>query len=294
MNIKAIGENIDKILKARGMTRVELSNASGLSQMNISRHIKEGTSNLSYIARYAESLGCTISDLTEGVTDPERFVLNEDITGRYPYNLAFAVFTNPWNRKEESENVRENVYRVYIPGLLAAVADLTEREQKVIEDRYMHHMTLEQCGYHFNVTRERIRQVEARALRKLRHPYSSKHWLLDTMDKAREAQEELSRIELENVRLKNYIESHCPESKMACDNKPEDEHPVSVSIDELELSVRSFNCLRRAGINSTADLEGFTVERLMKVRNLGRKSIDEIIMRLKDYGIEIKSEGDGE
>lgn len=294
MNIKAIGENIEKIMKARGMTRVELSNASGLSQMNISRHIKEGTSNLSYIARYAESLGCTISDLTERVTDPERFVLNEDITGRYPYNLAFAVFTNPWNRKEESENVRENVYRVYIPGLLAAVADLTEREQKAIEDRYMHHMTLEQCGYHFNVTRERIRQVEARALRKLRHPYSSKHWLLDTMDKAREAQEELSRIELENVRLKNYIESHCPESKIACDNKPEDEESVSISIDELELSVRSFNCLRRAGINSTADLEGFTVERLMKVRNLGRKSIDEIILRLKDYGIEIKSEGDGE
>ena len=294
MNIKAIGENIDKIMKARGMTRVELSNASGLSQMNISRHIKEGTSNLSYIARYAESLGCTISDLTEGVTDPERFVLNEDITGRYPYNLAFAVFTNPWNRKEESENARENVYRVYVPGLLAAVADLTEREQKVIEDRYMHHMTLEQCGYRFKVTRERIRQVEARALRKLRHPYSSKHWLLDTMDKAREAQEELSRIELENVRLKNYIESHCPESKIACDNKPEDEEPVSISIDELELSVRSSNCLKRAGINSTSDLEGFTVERLMKVRNLGRKSMDEIILRLKDYGIEIKSEGDGE
>ena len=294
MNIEAIGENLNRMMKARGMSITELASRAFTCQSTVQGHVKYGVKSIDYLARYADALGCTISDLTEGATNIEDFTLEQDVTGRYPYNLAYAVFLPSWERKSE-EQIKEakyKVYSVYIPGLLEAVNDLTDREQKVLELRYKHYLTLEQCGYRFNVTRERIRQVEAKALRKLRNPYRSKHWILDTMDKAREVQEKLSRLELENIRLKNYIESHLTNSKIPWDNERKEDSVSDISIDDLELSVRSFNCLRRAGINTIGDLDGFTVERFMKIRNLGRKSMEEVIARLKEYGIEIKSENE--
>ena len=62
-----------------------------------------------------------------------------------------------------------------------------------------------------------------------------------------------------------------------------------MNIDELELSVRSFNCLKRAGINTVEELISRTPEEMMKVRNLGRKSLDEVLAKLKELGLELKS-----
>jgi DNA-directed RNA polymerase subunit alpha len=62
-----------------------------------------------------------------------------------------------------------------------------------------------------------------------------------------------------------------------------------MSIDELELSVRSYNCLKRAGINTVAELTNKTAEDMMKVRNLGRKSLDEVLAKLKELGLELSS-----
>lgn len=62
---------------------------------------------------------------------------------------------------------------------------------------------------------------------------------------------------------------------------------LDVTIDELELSVRSYNCLKRAGINTVQDLINKTEEDMMKVRNLGRKSLDEVIEKLKSMGLDL-------
>ena len=59
----------------------------------------------------------------------------------------------------------------------------------------------------------------------------------------------------------------------------------NMSIDELELSVRSYNCLKRAGINTVGDLRAKTMEDLSKVRNMGRKSIDEILAKMDSLGL---------
>ena len=61
----------------------------------------------------------------------------------------------------------------------------------------------------------------------------------------------------------------------------EKEKVLEMSIDELELSVRSYNCLKRAGINTVEELTNRTSEDMMKVRNLGRKSLDELLAKLK-------------
>ena len=68
------------------------------------------------------------------------------------------------------------------------------------------------------------------------------------------------------------------------------EKVLDMTIEELDLSVRSFNCLKRAGINTVEDLIGKTEEDMMKVRNLGRKSLEEVIAKLESFGFTLSSE----
>jgi DNA-directed RNA polymerase subunit alpha len=65
------------------------------------------------------------------------------------------------------------------------------------------------------------------------------------------------------------------------------EKVLEMSIDELELSVRSYNCLKRAGINTVEELTNKTSEDMMKVRNLGRKSLEEVLAKLKELGLQL-------
>ena len=67
----------------------------------------------------------------------------------------------------------------------------------------------------------------------------------------------------------------------------EKEKVLEMNIDELELSVRSYNCLKRAGINTVEELTNRTSEDMMKVRNLGRKSLEEVLAKLKELGLEL-------
>ncbi len=68
------------------------------------------------------------------------------------------------------------------------------------------------------------------------------------------------------------------------------EKVLEMTIEELDLSVRSFNCLKRAGINTVEDLTNKTEDDMMKVRNLGKKSLDEVINKLHSFGLDLRSE----
>ena len=82
------------------------------------------------------------------------------------------------------------------------------------------------------------------------------------------------------------------ESIMAVPADVEKEKVLDLTIDELDLSVRSFNCLKRAGINTVEDLINKSEEDMMKVRNLGRKSLEEVIAKLDSFGFTLKKEND--
>jgi DNA-directed RNA polymerase subunit alpha len=77
-------------------------------------------------------------------------------------------------------------------------------------------------------------------------------------------------------------------------NQSEDreKQALAISIDELELSVRSFNCLKRAGINTVEELCNKTPEEMMKVRNLGKKSLDEVLEKLREIGVHLRESED--
>ena len=65
---------------------------------------------------------------------------------------------------------------------------------------------------------------------------------------------------------------------------------LEMTIEELDLSVRSFNCLKRAGINTVEDLTNRTEEDMMRVRNLGRKSLEEVIAKLESLDLSLRKE----
>ena len=67
---------------------------------------------------------------------------------------------------------------------------------------------------------------------------------------------------------------------------------LEMTIEELDLSVRSFNCLKRAGINTVEDLTKKTEEEMMRVRNLGKKSLEEVINKLHSLGYDLSHEMD--
>ncbi|HKL93764.1 MAG TPA: DNA-directed RNA polymerase subunit alpha [Clostridia bacterium] len=67
---------------------------------------------------------------------------------------------------------------------------------------------------------------------------------------------------------------------------------LEMSVEDLDLSVRSYNCLKRAGIHNVEDLIKRTEEDMLKVRNLGRKSLEEVIKKLEDLGLSLKAQED--
>ena len=80
------------------------------------------------------------------------------------------------------------------------------------------------------------------------------------------------------------------ESIMAETKDSTKEKVLDLTIDELDLSVRSFNCLKRAGINTVEDLINKSEMDMMKVRNLGRKSLEEVIAKLASFGFALKKD----
>lgn len=88
--------------------------------------------------------------------------------------------------------------------------------------------------------------------------------------------------------LRSFIELSDKSSKIqviAAEEENSKDKVMEMNIDELELSVRSYNCLKRAGINTVEELCNRTPEDMMKVRNLGRKSLDEVVSKLQELGL---------
>lgn len=172
---------------------------------------------------------------------------------------------------------------------------LTPREEAILEQREKG-LTLEQVGKNFNVTRERIRQIETKAHRKIiarlrrRLDKINAEIIVDLSDEERLPQMEKDLIvQLRNKipvlkKLLTYIESL---EQLVPEHVINDSY-LDQKIEVLDLSVRSHNALRRANINTLRDLAQHPVYELMKIRNLGRQSLKEIIIKAEDAGLTIE------
>jgi hypothetical protein len=202
-----------------------------------------------------------------------------ELTDIYPLNIAKAIF--------DSE---EEARKVYIPGISAALATLTEREQGVLIHRFQRKLTLEQCGKEYGITRERIRQIEAKALRKLRHPTRANMMKAVPLTELQAKHTEYCNLKDDYEWLKKAFETLTAQKAEPGVIIPMAEHAsrLEMPIEELDLSVRSYNCLRRNGKDTLRDIVEMTEDELKGVRNLGMKSLLEIKAKLNEYGLVLK------
>lgn len=191
-------------------------------------------------------------------------MLKKDIRYDYPRNLMAAI-------------MKQDYYNDRLPDIedvTNTLLTLLPHEKDVIEFRYKDGLTLKETGEYVGVTGERIRQIELKALRKLRHK-SRLNNLVYVQVKASDY----------NVLLNEVRKLRADVSRLMIEMDTDPDFIIKknkqVSIDELNLSIRPYNCLKRAGINTIGDI---LTHDLLRVRNLGRKSLHEIVNVVESYG----------
>ena len=203
----------------------------------------------------------------------------------WPFNLIRAIGL-------EVDDPLEHIPSEMELYLAMCVSTLTDREQYVIHQRYFEQKTLKEVGQLIGTQQERARQIEAKALRKLRHPrtgYLLQHGAKAYVDKR--VEEKVSDIlsyrqkELEEEYKKKMVELQV--GKVEAEKIDITSKLMATPIEELELSVRSYNCLKRRGCNTIDDVVRNypTFEEAITIRNLGRKSLEEISWKFNSMGI---------
>ena len=179
-----------------------------------------------------------------------------------------------------------------------AISTLTEKEQIVIHKRFEEGLSLDEVGEIFGLTRERIRQIEAKAVRKLRHPsrlqyikYGVEGKKLDDDLRRREKEiiERERKLAVKEEQLADALNtlSLIKDAYTAVEEPkaPETNLCDKMKIESLGLTVRSYNCLKRANINTIGDLAKCAESGgLNHIRNLGRISVKEILTKLFAFG----------
>ena len=168
---------------------------------------------------------------------------------KYPFNLMCDAF------KVDVTDVIEHINNVwdFNESLEYVLSNLSDRERLTLECRYKNRMSYQEIGDVLNVTRERVRQCKVKALKKLRKSHLTKYLRYGMLG-----------VE----RMKN--------------NK-------STMIEELKLSTRAYSILKRHGINTLEQLLTLKYSDILEMRNMGRKSTEEIVEKVKVYGYEIKN-----
>lgn len=167
---------------------------------------------------------------------------------------------------------------------------LNEQCQKVMYERIINKRTLRAIGKLLNISQERVRQIEAKSIRKLKYMRGYlvlgekiNNYYKEIEDLERDLQRKVYsiKINIEKLQKQELTEEEVKEIVKKDFNMP---------IEELDLSVRSYNCLKRSGMQTIRDLIETSDEQLIRIRNMGRKSFKEIKEKLEKYTQEIKGE----
>ena len=167
---------------------------------------------------------------------------------KYPFNLMCDAF------EVDVDDVVEHINNVsdFDKSLEYVLSNLSDKERLTLEYRYKKRMSYREIGDVFNITHERVRQYKVRAFKKLRKSHLTKYLRYGMLG-----------VE----RMKN--------------NK-------STMIEELKLSTRAYSILKRHGIITLEQLLTLKYSDILEMRNMGRKSTEEIVEKVKVYGYEIK------
>ncbi len=176
----------------------------------------------------------------------------------YPKNLLMTIQSTAVNAVElPIDAITDDV----LAGLEYAISTLSEREQSVIKMRYQERKSFREIGLAHGVTLECARHNEENALRKLRIPKC------------------LGYIKHGRCGYEKLI------AKMEAEEKERMGSKLNITLEELDLSVRSFNRLKVHGCDTVADLIKLSEEDIVRIKNLGKRSIVEVARTLSNVGI---------
>lgn len=190
----------------------------------------------------------------------------------YPDNLIDLFFSD--DADVDITYIEEHFDKNFTELLLT----LSPRESECIRLYFKEGYTLESIAKQKGVTRERVRQIIAKGLRRLKHPSRIKY-----LRYGKELYELQNSVLKMKEALENKINIIAKRIAMPSLYSVQVQAVEFIPIDVLELSVRSYNCLRRAGINTMGDLLLLSEDKLRTIRNLGNKSLREILMKLEPY-----------
>lgn len=190
----------------------------------------------------------------------------------YPENLLFAILD------EDIETVKDK-----IDGLEYVLKTLTEREQYIIRERFVNDEPLELIAKHFNVVRERIRQIEVKALRKLRHPSRKQYFekgliVVEAVNKLRE--------ELHEQELLTMLDDVRKKHKDSYENKIAHIQNTEYNIAKCGFSCRLYNSLNRAGYKTIIDVINQPLYKIKQLEAMGPKSFSELESYIQSLGLE--------
>jgi RNA polymerase sigma factor (sigma-70 family) len=202
----------------------------------------------------------------------------------FPLDVIDVLFDNEFHvdRQYIENHFEENLKLVF--------ETLQEREVRIFSWYYVDGLTLEAIGLRENITRERVRQIVNKTVRKIR--YKERLKMLRYGKEYLELCDDIGKLNAQLMQVKlQLIEKITNPETIEISN---DEVISYFTIESLDLSVRSFNCLKRVGINTLGELMNQTIEDLLKIRNMGRKSLREIITKLEEKGLMLKDFRKGE
>lgn len=271
-----------------------------IREMNISARAKSclmgaGYTEVDDIRNLSDEELLAIRNLNQRCVEEIRTALNE-VSENADHNPEMDEDNNSEDISVGTKDITSSDLEMLKRRFAFVLTTLTEREQKVLILRYgldggrTH--TLGEVGDEFGVTGERIRQIEAKSIRKLRHP-SRFRKLRDYISEGADSLDvlklltgqDLTSVEPDEGYEISGINRDNTELVEGVEKRPvNDETPV----DELELSIRSYNCLKRAGINTVGELCNKTLEDMYTVRNLGRRSLEEILAKLRELGLSLR------
>ena len=208
----------------------------------------------------------------------------------WPFNVYKAITRDD----EVTEESLPADYRGALEYVL--ISTITDREEQVLRYRYQMALTYRAIGEKFGLQSERIRQIHDKAIRKLRHPARFallRYGVVAQMERYRESCREL----FYNQGYKEGFRNGGMGAQAPLLSNPyqqqEDDSTIPIeeaSVDILDLSVRLYNCLRRANINTVGQLLDLSKESLLRIRNLGQHSLQELVIKMEKYNLVLREE----
>lgn len=315
------GERLRYLIETAGLTVQNVSDGSGVSTAGVNQYVS-GRARPRYeqMLKLCDFFGVSLDYLAGRTSDeetdaverlfPDRFMFmrklgyerwliqgrgridllhSKGIEAPYPYNLLDAV-VDPHGKDYWDVPLSEDQNA----GLCTVLESLTEREQRALHLYFAENKTLAETGKEFGITRERVRQILAKAIRRMRHPrnmnliryglrgYAERLRLKNLWKELERTEEQLDEYEESLVRRRTVLEQ-LEEGLNGVSSSKIRGGIYNADIETLDLSVRSFNCLKRANCDTVRDVcELAKSGDMVKVRNLGRRSMQEILLKLRE------------